>query len=139
MRGYLGAIKFILLFFVVSLSILEIGGRILIWSVNGGICRHLVNLFEPDLYLGYRHRPDSCSFSVRINSMGFRGREISFTKPDNLSRIITIGGSTTFGSDNKENDTYPALLERELNSESIHSSVKYEVINGGVVGYYTFH
>lgn len=139
MRGYLRAIKFILLSFLGLLFVLEAGGRIIIWSVNGGQCRHLVNLFEPDTELGYRHRPDSCSLSVRINSLGFRGKEVSAIKPANVLRVIAIGGSTTFGSDNNENDNYPALLEKKLNSGSINSPIKYEVINGGVVGYYTFH
>src|SRR3989338_6116687 len=139
MRGYLQVIKFIILFSLGLLFVLEAGGRIVIWSVNGRQCRNLVNLFEPDADLGYRYRPDTCSFSVRINSLGFRGREVSDIKSGNVLRIIAIGGSTTFGSDNKENDTYPVLLEKKLNSGGRHSPVKYEVINAGVVGYYTFH
>lgn len=142
MRKHLRSVKLLgctVLLFLGILLALETGGRILIWSVNGGSCHHLVTSFEPDTELGYRHRPNSCSLSVRINSSGFRGREVSAIKPVDVSRIIAIGGSTTFGSDNNENDNYPALLEKKLNSGSIHSPVKYEVINGGVVGYYTFH
>src|SRR5436190_20413136 len=32
----------------------------------------------------------------RINSMGFRGREVSASKPPGTFRIVCLGGSTTF-------------------------------------------
>lgn len=71
---------------------------------------------------------------ARVNSSGFRGREITERKPDGVFRIMAVGSSTTFdtaiGDDMR---TWPALLEAQLDSLGAAGDV--EVINAGVAGY----
>jgi len=72
-----------------------------------------------------------------INSEGFRGPEFSKDKPDNTYRIITVGGSTTFGSGVTDENTWPRILDKKL--QSISESKNIEVINAGVNGIASFN
>lgn len=65
---------------------------------------------------------------VTINSHGFRGEEFSISKPDDVIRVLTLGASSTFGFYNKDDETYPYLLEQRLN-KLCHGSKRFEVIN----------
>jgi len=67
-------------------------------------------------------------FPVTINSHGFRGKEFSVAKPDDVIRVLTLGASSTFGFYNKDNETYPYLLEQRLN-KLCHGPKRFEVIN----------
>ena len=62
------------------------------------------------------------------NSMGFRGKEISFQKTK--TRIIALGGSTTYGTSVGDNENWPYYLEQALEGKD-------EVLNFGVPGYTT--
>jgi lysophospholipase L1-like esterase len=62
------------------------------------------------------------------NSAGFRGKDFP-TKSQKI-RIVTIGGSTTYGVGVSDDDTWPAQLERQLGNN-------YEVLNLGVLGHST--
>ena len=68
-----------------------------------------------------------------INSLGFRGEEISQEKPEGSLRILCLGDSCTYGAMVSDKDAYPAVLERLLAAKLRPRQV--EVINGGVVGY----
>ena len=70
------------------------------------------------------------TFNVTINSKGFRGSNYSVDKLPGEIRIITLGASSTFGYGSKDHETYPAILEKSLNS--LDTSRKYEVINLGI-------
>ena len=76
--------------------------------------------------------PNQHSQTININSDGFRGPEISKEKQDNTYRIIVVGGSTTFGSGVKDDETHPAHLQKIFDSKEL--DFKVEVINGGVPG-----
>jgi hypothetical protein len=67
-------------------------------------------------------------FPVTINSHGFRGKEFSVAKPDDVIRVLTLGASSTFGFYNKDDETYPYLLEQRLN-KLCHGPKRFEVIN----------
>ena len=67
-------------------------------------------------------------FPVAINSHGFRGKDFSLSKPDDVIRVLTLGASSTFGFFNKDDETYPYLLEQRLN-ELCHGPERFEVIN----------
>ncbi len=69
----------------------------------------------------------------RINSLGFRGKEISQKKPEGSLRVLCLGDSCTYGVIVSDQDAYPAVLERLLAAKLRPRQV--EVINGGVVGY----
>ncbi len=69
-------------------------------------------------------------YDVRINSVGFRDREIITPKPEGLFRIACLGGSTTFEGPSNEL-TYPKMLERMLRERFGEDRI--EVINCGVI------
>jgi len=67
------------------------------------------------------------------NSQGIRDREFSnYPEPD-ITRILAIGDSWTFGPGVELKDTWPKQLETLLNE----TGKKFEVINTGVSGYST--
>lgn len=76
------------------------------------------------------------AFPVTINAEGWRYREFSPQKPPNVTRILSLGDSLTFGAGVRTEDTYPAQLETLLNQGN--SSKQIEVINMGVFGYGTW-
>jgi len=68
--------------------------------------------------------------TVTINSLGFRGPEISTKKRPGVVRIVTLGGSSTFGTQVSDDEAWPRQLERRLGRD-------FEVVNLGVPGYGT--
>jgi len=69
----------------------------------------------------------------KINSMGFRGREVSRQKPPGTFRIICLGGSTTFDSGSVGRALpWPEVVETELRRRLKTESI--EVLNLGIGG-----
>ena len=93
-------------------------------------------------YLAFIPRPDwqspaESKNSTSHNSFGFRGPEISIEKPDDVFRIVCVGGSSTYGhTPSSDETTWPAQLQEMLNKGQDKKRV--EVINGGFSGYNTF-
>jgi lysophospholipase L1-like esterase len=81
-----------------------------------------------DSEAGYALKPGYSAGGIRINSLGFRGPEISRERVDRVARIATVGDSTTFGR-REEECAYPYLLQDLLRPRRV------EVINAGVEGY----
>ena len=73
------------------------------------------------------------TFSVSINSLGFRGLNRTKEKPAKTFRIIVLGSYPAFGHGVNDNETYPFILEQELN-EKFKGRVSFEVWNGGRQG-----
>jgi lysophospholipase L1-like esterase len=71
------------------------------------------------------------TFRVFINSRGFRGEEFDDTKKPGITRIVTLGSSSTFGYYDRDHETYPYYLEQQLN-EALGPTGKVEVINFGI-------
>jgi len=85
---------------------------------------------EQDEIKGFKLIPNYKDNLYTINKYGFRGEEF----PNNFNnrfKILTLGESTTFGWDVKDNETYPYYLMKEL--EKKYSNLY--VINGGVPSY----
>lgn len=94
-----------------------------------------------DPILGWAHLPGYENKQFKINSLGFRGGEISPEKREGVARIVCIGDSGTFGvwfgKHAKRNwDSYPEYLGAILNENGYENT---EVINAGVVGYASSH
>ncbi len=70
--------------------------------------------------------------SVRIDSLGYRGAEISREKAG-ARRVVVLGDSVVFGQGVEEDSTIPVILGRVLAQK--HPDEKWEVINAGVRGY----
>jgi len=66
-----------------------------------------------------------------INSLGFRGREVSLEKPAGTMRILSLGESSTLGYRVRWDRTYSHLLEGELRSRG-H---QVQVLNAGVAAW----
>lgn len=64
------------------------------------------------------------------NSQGYRGEEFPKTKSKGKIRIVTVGGSTTYGVGVNNEETWPHKLAESLGQG-------YEVLNLGVPGYTT--
>lgn len=83
------------------------------------------------------NKPNQHHATVNINSHGLRGPEFPIEKPDNVYRIIIIGGSTTYGHGTSSDDTtIPAYVQKLFDKEKL--PVKIHVINAGVDSLYSF-
>ena len=90
--------------------------------------------WSPHHYLNYYPTPDYKKGLTYHNSLGFRNKEFSPNKPENIYRIAMLGGSTTYTESVKDNKkTFPYQLERILREDYGNKNV--EVINAGVAGY----
>jgi lysophospholipase L1-like esterase len=99
--------------------------------------------YKKDAELFWRIRPNQTikgEFFVdgiyKINSKGYREREFSAEKDPDLTRIICVGNSCTFGWKVNLEQTYPKILEKLLNQNL--PQPKFEVIDAGMTGYSTF-
>jgi lysophospholipase L1-like esterase len=67
------------------------------------------------------------------NALGYRGAEIQLAKPQGTFRIVALGGSTTYSTSTRAEDSYPAQLQQLLRDQYGYSNA--EVVNAGVAGY----
>lgn len=93
-----------------------------------------LNLRTFDSLLFWKLRPNIKIRIIETNSLGLRSKELSGNK-ENEFRILSLGESSTFGMGVKQEETYSALVEKDLQSvdgKSLH------VINAGMPGYSLF-
>jgi hypothetical protein len=74
-------------------------------------------------------------FDVVINRNGFRGKDYELAKDKNVLRIATLGGSSTFGYGNRDNETYPYYLEEIICSRIMDDSKFINYKNGEVINF----
>jgi hypothetical protein len=96
--------------------------------------------FEPDPYTGWRLKPGGTGYYQmgipgNANSHGHRDVETSLKKPPGVFRILALGDSFTAGSNVRQEETYPKVLERHLRS-AYGSQI--EVVNAGTGGWEPF-
>ncbi|MEW5944858.1 MAG: SGNH/GDSL hydrolase family protein [bacterium] len=70
-----------------------------------------------------------------INSDGFRGAPVPRERQPRAVRLAFLGDSSTFGSGIPVDGTYVEILRRLLGEKFGDRSVRFEVINAGVIGY----
>jgi len=73
---------------------------------------------------------------IHINSLGFRGEEVERTKPPGTTRIVCLGGSTTFGFYLHDDTAWPGQLQERL--RKAFPKRRIEVINAACPGYNTY-
>jgi lysophospholipase L1-like esterase len=123
----------------VLLALFEGAVRVRALMRYGGTDANLVDgMLVPDPRTGYPvpragYQQHSDKLSISINSLGFRGQEISRQKPPRTIRIATVGASTTFCGEVPDDATWPAQLQQIL--QRAHPEVRIEVINAGIPGY----
>lgn len=92
--------------------------------------------FAPHRYLGFYPAPNVVNGDNRHNALGFRGDEIEIPKPDGTYRILTLGGSTTYGTSVLDyHNAYPYQLQQYLREQGYENV---EVINGGASDYTSY-
>lgn len=92
--------------------------------------------YTPHRYLGFYPTPNLEIGENRHNALGFRGDEIVVPKPDNIYRILTLGGSTTYGTSVLNyQDAYPYQLQQYLREQGYENV---EVVNGGSGSYASY-
>ncbi len=102
------------------------------WRPDGNGMLHVKS---KDSTLVYELRPSAQPNAlIQTNSSGFRDREFVVPKPAGVFRIIAVGDSITFGWWEKQEDTYPKILEELLNAETPKPQA-FEVYNMAVGGY----
>ena len=74
--------------------------------------------------------------TIEINSLGLRNKEINKEKAEDVSRILAVGDSTTFGYGVELEQSYPSVLDRDI--QDYNFKKKYEVINMGHSGFNLF-
>lgn len=87
----------------------------------------LPGLLSPNLDIEV---PDRIPYRVRTDSLGYRGAPLPRQKPSGERRIVMIGDSFTFGDLVDDEETLPALLEKNLQQRC--SGIR--VVNAGVNG-----
>lgn len=65
--------------------------------------------------------------TITTNSLGLRGAQVTYEKPQNVKRILVLGDSYTFGVYVDDSQTYPAVLDKLFKDQG--SNV--QVINAG--------
>ena len=151
-------VVFILVPFIVAVGLAEAGGRLayeltlsakdratarVFWGIEKKYNPNQVFNFVPHHYLNYVLNPNAKKHYKKlygdepqhyINRHGFRGKEFAKNKEGGVFRVFCLGGSTTFGlTEIDEEHTYPAVLERTLNER--FASPRFEVINAGTPGW----
>jgi hypothetical protein len=83
-----------------------------------------------------REQHGSESYSYKRNKYDLRGDDFVSPKPPDCRRILILGDSFTFGLGVPDiQDTFPKILETELNKEiPINGVKKIEILNGGKSG-----
>ena len=132
-------VYFAYLFITVSLILLAIegAGRLYI-HFKYGIPGKTYGLWIYDADLGATHRPNGYNTHTSLNNYGFRNREdVLDPKPANSLRIIAFGGSTTFGYNLADEDTYTQRLQERI--KAVKSFEKTQVLNAGRIMYSAGH
>jgi lysophospholipase L1-like esterase len=101
-------------------------------------------LYVLDASVGYVMRADTCvrlktteyDGILKTNPRGMVGPEVADTKPAGEFRVVVLGDSYTVGGQVPYEQTFPAVLERDLHDAG-YANVR--VINAGVGGYTTFN
>jgi lysophospholipase L1-like esterase len=81
--------------------------------------------FKPQTFMTKGNIP------AHINQHGFRGPEFSEQKSTDIVRVMTLGESSTFGFNARDEHTYPAELQKLLNANRLCGR-RWEVINAGM-------
>jgi hypothetical protein len=136
-RSYVAKLLTISMGLFLAFSLVEVGLRVAGVTYDG-------SFFTGDRIRGWGLRPGAHGWAIgegkeyiRINSDGLRDREHALQKPAGKLRIAVLGDSYVEGMNVSLEQTFPAVLERDLSHCAALENRKVEVINFGVSGYGT--
>lgn len=99
-----------------------------------GVPGKTYGLWIGDPELGASHRPNGYNSHTSLNGLGCRNREDLYEpRPTNGLRVLAFGGSTTYGYNLADGDTYPERLEARLRSRPGWD--RSQVLNAGRITY----
>lgn len=81
--------------------------------------------------MGTHGRPNARFEKWRLNSVGFRGPEVTIDKPPGIIRVAVAGASETFGLYESEDKEFPAQMQAILDQVSPH---RYQILNVAAAG-----
>jgi len=120
---------------LLGLTVVEIALRV------AGIAPPEVRAYDP--VRGWQLKPGATGLQrseghahVVINTGGFRGPEVAVTKPPGVVRVAVVGDSFTEGMHVPYEQTFCAVMEREL-SRCLPRGLRPQVLDFGVSGYGT--
>lgn len=138
---------------LVGIGLLEVAGRLLLEPLlarysDNQVLKHqlakpkdlgIASLYVPHHYYLYGSRPAyrSDDGTVRHNSVGCRAEDVSMARRPGVTRIVTVGGSTTYSTLVRRNeDVYTYRLQGLLAEWASRRGLDrtFEVINCGVPG-----
>jgi len=93
----------------------------------------LLRRFLPTIPAEFDRNP---TWTIALDSRGYRNAEIPVAKPRETLRIACVGDSWTFGMNVDQDRSYPARLLEHLRDRRAGTPV--EVVNFGVLGYSSF-
>jgi lysophospholipase L1-like esterase len=123
-----------------SIFVLEFGTKLIWKSPIGGWYGYPPRLFEPNEKMGYVYTPNFKGYfpnppyqniAIEINSKGLRDNEHQYEKQKDVTRILGLGDSITFGAGIPFEKTYLYQLEKKL----VDGDHAVEIIKAGVNGY----
>jgi hypothetical protein len=120
---------------VAVLLALEIGARLYVWA-GALVTADEFEVVHPDG--SWSPRPGFRKAGIEVNSLGFRGPEISLVKPARTFRLVALGDSTTFGDRSRSDGPYAARLQMRLDLRH-DCRARIDVVNAGVEGYQARH
>jgi len=93
----------------------------------------LLRRFVPTLPPEFHDNP---TWTIALNSQGYRSSEFSNAKPSSTVRVVCVGDSWTFGMNVDQDLTYPSRLAARW--REARPGMPVEVLNVGVLGYSSF-
>jgi hypothetical protein len=123
--GILGAVALA----EVILRVLQLAPTTGVATVTAEQFERLPGIFAPNQDLVDRRKPQ-LPYRVEIDSLGYRGAEFPRAKEPHEVRLLIAGDSFVYGDFVNDDETLPALLERDLRSRC--NNVR--VINAGLGG-----
>jgi lysophospholipase L1-like esterase len=124
-----------LLFLLVATAAILLGlegaGRLYV-HYKFGVPGKSYGLWQGDPVLGATHSINGYNTQTQTNNYGFRGAEdVIEPKPSNGIRVLALGGSTTFGYNLKDGETWPEHLQAKL--RAVPGLEQSQVLNGGKI------
>jgi GDSL-like lipase/acylhydrolase family protein len=101
-------------------------------AANAALAAAACGLYEPGQEFTDRIRSDLPA-RIRINNLGFRGKDLVDKKPGGAFRALVLGDSYTFGDHVDDGESYPARLEEALGA--MRPGLDVQVVNAGANGF----